>query len=208
MKRWLQSDSLLVRFLTAVFNLMWLNLLTILCSLPIVTAGASFTAMHYILLRMVRKEDIYITKTFFRVWRENLKQGIELWMIALFSWGFCFMGYMSLRSSKAASAGSLRFLIIVIAIVIFSIVQYEFPLLARYDNTVGRTISNAARLAIGYLGRTIVMTAVSLGFLALWIGFFLYLLPAIVIFGFTLPGYIDALLYKKIFAKLDEQAAS
>lgn len=208
MKGWLKYDSPIMQLFAKVFNFMWLNILTIVFSLPIVTAGASFTAMHYILLRMAKKEDVYITKTFFRVWKENLKQGIALWLIDLAAFAFCYLDFTILKSSKAPSAGYLRGIILVVSIVVFSIVQYEFPLLARYDNTVWKTINNATILAIGYLGRTIIMTAATLLFWAFLYRYLLYIFPLAVACGFTLPGYIDALLYKKIFEKLDQQAGA
>ena len=50
-------DSPVMRFLGKVADLMILNLVTLLCCIPVVTIGASLTAMHYVLLKMVRNEE-------------------------------------------------------------------------------------------------------------------------------------------------------
>ena len=52
----LKIDSPFMKFLGTMADLMILNMLTVLCCVPIVTAGASFTAMHYVLQKLVRGE--------------------------------------------------------------------------------------------------------------------------------------------------------
>ena len=73
-------DSPFMRFLSVLADLMILNFLTILCCIPVVTAGASFTAMHYVLIKMVRNEEGYIAKSFFHAFKQNLGQGIFIWI--------------------------------------------------------------------------------------------------------------------------------
>ena len=64
--KFLSLDSPLMRFLGKMADLMILNLLVIFCSIPIITMGASLTAMHYVALKIVRNEEAYITKDFFK----------------------------------------------------------------------------------------------------------------------------------------------
>ena len=64
-------DSPLMQFLNKMADLLWLNILTFICCIPIVTIGASLTAMHYMALKMVRNEECYITRGFFKSFKEN-----------------------------------------------------------------------------------------------------------------------------------------
>ena len=66
MGRIFDMDSPVMRFLGRLADLMILNLVTLLCCLPVVTIGASLTAMHYVLLKMVRNEESYIVRSFFK----------------------------------------------------------------------------------------------------------------------------------------------
>ena len=50
-------DSPIMRFLSKVCDLMILNVMCIICCLPIVTAGASITALYTITMKMVRGEE-------------------------------------------------------------------------------------------------------------------------------------------------------
>lgn len=47
-----------------VADLCILNIICLVCCIPIVTAGASITAMYYVTLKMVRNEEAYIVRSF------------------------------------------------------------------------------------------------------------------------------------------------
>ncbi len=76
-------DSPVMRFLGKVADLMILNLVTLVCCIPIVTIGASLTAMHYVLLKMVRDRECYIVRSFFKSFKANFKQATVIWLIIL-----------------------------------------------------------------------------------------------------------------------------
>lgn len=77
-------ESPLMQVLNKVADLMILNLLTVLFCIPVITVGASLTAMHYVALKMARNEECYIARDFFKSFRMNLKQGTVIWLIELF----------------------------------------------------------------------------------------------------------------------------
>ena len=83
MGRFFDMDNRFFTFMSRVSDLIILNLLCILCCLPIVTAGASITAMFYVTLKMVRNEEAYIAKSFFKSFKQNLKQSIIINLIML-----------------------------------------------------------------------------------------------------------------------------
>lgn len=57
-------DSPLMNVLNKMADLMWLNILTLICCIPVITAGAALTSMHYVALKIVRNEESYITRSF------------------------------------------------------------------------------------------------------------------------------------------------
>ena len=63
-------DSPLMRVLTKMADLMLLNLLALICCIPIITVGASLTALHYVALKIVRNEEGYIIRTFFKSFKK------------------------------------------------------------------------------------------------------------------------------------------
>ena len=85
MGNFFSMDSKFFTFMGKVADLMILNVLCIICCIPIVTAGPAITAMFYVTLKMVRNEESYIVKGFFKSFKENLKQGILINLIMLLS---------------------------------------------------------------------------------------------------------------------------
>ena len=76
-------DGLLVRFLNLVADLVALHVLWLLCSLPIVTIGASTTALYYASMRRIRTDESHVHQNFFRSFRQNFRQSTILWLIML-----------------------------------------------------------------------------------------------------------------------------
>ena len=56
MGRLFSLDSPLFSFLSKVADLMLLNILTLICCLPIFTVGASMTELHYVVIKIFRDE--------------------------------------------------------------------------------------------------------------------------------------------------------
>jgi len=66
-----------------VADLMILNILAMICCIPIFTTGAALTALHYMSLKIVRGEECYIVKGFFKSFKQNFKQATVIWLILL-----------------------------------------------------------------------------------------------------------------------------
>ena len=65
MNRFFSMDNKFFVFMGKVADLCLLNLICLVCCIPIVTAGASITALYYVTLKMVRNEESYIFRSFF-----------------------------------------------------------------------------------------------------------------------------------------------
>ena len=87
-------DGPLMQGLTKIADLMILNFLTILCCIPVVTAGAAFTALHYMVLKLARNEEGYIAKGFFKSFKENFRQATIIWILVLISVAFIIFDYL------------------------------------------------------------------------------------------------------------------
>ena len=83
MSKLFDQDNMFFAIMGVLFDLIILNVLTLLCCLPVVTAGASFTAMHSVLWRMVRHEETYVARQFFDSFKRNLKQSLLPWLAFL-----------------------------------------------------------------------------------------------------------------------------
>jgi len=197
-------DSPVMQALGKMADLMWLNVLTIICCLPIITVGPALTAMHYMALKMARNEECYITRGYFKSFRENLRQGILLWLILLvlivvLVGDFCVIKYSGLTFPKF-----LQIMIIAVGVLILFTTTFLFPVLAKFDNTLWRTIKNAFLMSIMQFPKTILMI-ILFALPPLLFVLVPQVMPLIFFFGLSLPAWLSAKLYSKFFQKLEDQ---
>ena len=76
-------DSALMRFLTRIADLMILNLVFIATSIPIVTLGASLTALNFTAMRIARGQCDSVTGDYFRSFRRNFRQATLIGLVFL-----------------------------------------------------------------------------------------------------------------------------
>lgn len=200
--KFFEMDSPLMKALTKMWDLMILNLLTILCCLPVVTAGASLTAMHHVLLLMARDEEGKISTEFKDSFRENLKEGSLMGLLYLAFGVVAVLAFRILFQRKAAMTSLSVALLAMLAVFVLATSLYAFPLLGRYENTISGTLKNAAILTVAYLPKTVLMLAVTAGAVILCGTFFRYAAPAVFMIGLTCPGYLCAKLYDPIMKKM------
>lgn len=203
MGKFFSVDSLFYRFATRVVNIMILNLLWIVCSIPIVTIGASTTAVYYVFLKIVKKEETYIIKSFFKSFKENFKQGTILWFLfALISGILGAIYYYLFKLSDAENMVPKGLTILVTIIYIFSFL-YVFPLLARYENPLHKTIINSIMISIRYLNRTIAIVLIIAALVG--IGFYsIETLLVVLLLGVGVLCYIITCFVLKVFEDLEK----
>jgi uncharacterized membrane protein YesL len=205
MDKFFDSNNPVMRFLSTLVDLVILNVITILYSLPLITAGGALTAMNYVMLHMYRGDESYITGMFRKSFRANFKQGIPEGLLALAAAAITAVDLMALHGSESRIATLMMMVITIIAVMIFVTCVYMFALQSRYENTVSGTILNAVRLAISNLPRSAGMAVIWL----IWILILVYLYKAaslfFLIFGLTLPGYMCTILYNRIFEDLESE---
>lgn len=190
-----------MRALTDLSTLVFLNILTLLFSIPIVTAGAALAAMHYVIIEMIEERGGSLPGEFWKRFKENLKNATPIWLILLAAAGFL---YADIRLITGGQLGLPRAMLIPIYAGLFvtaAIYVYVIPLTARFVYSTGAAFKNAAILAAAYFPRTVLMVAASavIPFLLLNVT---RLLPLFFLLGISLPGYLCALLYKPIFDKI------
>ena len=196
-------DSKFMHFANKFSDLITLNLWFVLTSLPLITIGASATAMHYVLLRIYRDELEYsITRNYFRSFRENFCQATAIWIIYIVFGAVLFADLFFI-----ANPGFLKILVTIVSILLVLSLSWIFVLQSRYANPIYATIRNAVVFSIMHPIDTVLMCALMLLPLLLLIGK-PSTIPIVVICGFSLAGIIRAMIYGKVFSQnevMDDQ---
>ena len=198
-------DNDVWRFVGRLADMMILNLLWILFSLPIVTLGASTTALYYCTIKIVHEEDRGNFRMFMHSFKQNLKEGIILWMILLPILVILLLDHRFF-SMIFADNTALRFLfrgitdaLLLLWLFVF---LYVWPLLSRFDNTWQRTLIHALLMSIRHLPYTLGMIAadvllvVGSYFLILFMPMFT---PVFFVLGYPLIAWMNSAFFKRIF---------
>ena len=208
MKNLFNLDTPLMQMLTRVGDMIIINFLTIICSLPIITAGAAISATHRIMQDFLMDNETTIISTYFRAFKENFKQATLVWLAlvviiaALLADVFLINLFIQ---------GSLRSFFVIllsaVALIVFAISMYIFPLLTRYRNTLPQHLRNSLILMITKLPRTIGMMALhALPFVILWLSYNLFLQTLIfwLFVGASFTIFMDTFLLKPVFQQLEK----
>jgi len=197
-------DSPIMRFLSRMADLMILNLVMTICCMPIITIGASVTAMHYVMLKLVRGEEGYIVKDFFKSFKLNFKQATIIWLIMLV-FIFVFVGdYLIVNYSGIAFPEGMSVVLMAVAVLLFIVSTYIFPVLARFENSIKNTIKNGCIMSIMAAPKAVLMAVLTVAPVLL-IFVVPELLPMVLLFGISLPGYLGAMLYSGTFRKFEPE---
>ena len=179
----------------------YLNLLWFVCSIPIVTIGASTTALYYASLKVVRDEDSHVAALFFRSFRQNFKQATVLWLILLGAGLFLGADGYILYHLRLSSNGTMAVMwtlilaVVIAAAVVWVIVaEYVFPLLASVANTNKAMLKNAFLIGTHYLFATILVFAVHFALFFVVVAWF----TPLIVFGEGLCALISAWLLNRI----------
>ena len=192
------ENSKFVFYGSKVWDLMYLNVLAILCALPIVTLGPSLTAMHYVLLRIYRDQDCGISRDFFHAFRRDFLPASLTGLIYLAVGAALAFDYLAvIRTGMITGKIYLILFYIIVFLYLFSL-TWVFVLLSRYRETVVSLIRDSFLLGTGYLFYTLLMMALTL-FPLILLALFPRLLPVILLFCLAGSGFLQAMIYSRVF---------
>ena len=179
----------------------YLNLLWMVCSLPVFTAGAATAALYDVTLRLAREEEPPLTARFFKAFRENFRQATILWLILLGIGALLGADGYILYHLYKSTAGMVSVictlglaLIIVAAIAYVILLIYVFPLVASVKNTNFAMLKNALLIGIHYLFCTILVFAIHFAMFFAVVAVF----TPLIVFGEGLCALLSSYLLGKV----------
>lgn len=197
-------DSPILQALGKMADLLWLNALTLICCIPIVTIGASLTAMNYVALKIARNEDCYVARSFFKSFKENFRQGTLIGLLLLLVALVLVGDFVIMNHSDMEINSVLRVIIVAVSVLVLFTGLYVFPVLAKFENTIWGTVRNAFFMSIMQFPKTVTMIVLYLAPLVMI--FYVYqVAPLAFFFGLSVPAWLSAKMYSALFRKLENQ---
>lgn len=145
------------RFMGKLVDIFVLNILWIVCCIPIVTIGPATTAVYYVCMKLARDEEGYTVRDFFKSFRQNLRQGMIIGIIMTVLAVILYLDYRFYLALRVGPKGILLGLFFVTLMLYTFEFSYVFALLARFENTVKNTMKNALIMSLRHMPKTIVM---------------------------------------------------
>lgn len=155
----LSPNSILGRWLAFLLDALLISIAWAVCSVPIVTLGASTAALNRVAQNWMRERSGCTLKDFFEAFKENFKGGTLVWLILLVP--LCFIGFNAYATwiAEVETGETAKWLIGISFGLWTATAIYAFALQAAFENGAMRTVLNALRLAIFNLPRTVILLA-------------------------------------------------
>ena len=161
-RKFLNPDNALMITMTQITDCIFLSIFWLLGCIPVVTMGASFAALYDATFRAFRKGERHSWGRFLEVYKENWKASIVPTVVFL-AWGTLLTKAM-VGLWNSAVAGDLSWMVFsggaFVGILVLGILSVLFPMLSRFENSLGALLKNTVFLGLANLPRTL-----ALGFL-------------------------------------------
>ncbi len=208
MSRFFSPDNPVMEFIAKIFDLVVLNLIFIFSCVPVITIGASTSALSYVTLKMVRGEDPYIWRNFWKSFRQNFKQGTLVWIFSILIFICLGMDFYIINSQNTSLFAVVRILLWIVCAVALSVFLYVFPVISHFVCTTKQALKNALLMTFGHLPYTLVMLAIA--------GLILFLCSSSTrtfamivalsgICGFSVISFIYSIMFDRIFQKYEPE---
>ncbi len=186
--------------MSELVTLLLLNILTIICSIPIVTCGAALASLHYCIMKMVDEEDTHVASMYFKQFKDNIKSVTPAWLIFLGFGAFLYFDYSTIGSVEGDGKNIPLVLIYAGCIVYLAVYVWFFPLAAKFENGVAAKFKNSFLMAIGALPRTAAMMIIWAVLMFIFTHSY-RLLPIFAILGISLPAYLSSIFYYPVIKR-------
>lgn len=197
MDRIFDPDGKFMELLWKPIHIMFLNLLWVLFSLPVVTIGASTSALYSVLIKMRSGKEGKLFLDFWDAFRRNFRQATVIWLIVAFA-AVVFTTDIVYFVNMGGLAGTIFAMIFLgLDVVLLLMSLYVFPMQAVFDNSIATTLKSALFLSSRHFGWTAVLLAMAI---LTAIAVILYW-PLIGWFVFGLAAFINAWIFDRIFRR-------
>ena len=200
-------DSRIMIFLSRLADLVILNILWLVCCVPVVTIGASTTAMYHVIRHWQKDSVSSIMRDFFQSFKEDFKQATPVYLILLIPTVAVVMNAMLIFNPENSAAVPSYLLVIwfISALILLFISSFVYPVMAFFADTLFKTLRNAMVLALAHLPRTILISVLNLlPVILLFVNLSFFLQSSIfwLLIGGALVAYLNMSILKPVFKKL------
>lgn len=192
-------DNVVFRAIDKIGKIFLLNLLWLICSLPVFTMGAATTALIYSSMKLQENEG-YWYQNFFSSFKDNFKQATGIFFLYLIAGVILAVNFLLGGQAGDSMGLAIQGVVGILAVPYFLSLLYVYGVQAKFINPVNATIRYAFFMSLRNMKYTIQMAILVVLFV--WVNTTNLLANFLsLIYGFGLLGFFFAAYYRKTFEK-------
>lgn len=189
-------DNPVWQFMGKLVDVFIITILWFVCCIPIFTIGPASTAVYYVTLKLVRDEESYTIRSFFKSFKENFKQGVVIGLIMTFLLLFFIYDIYAYFMMGTQVTYILGILFIGIFLLYLIMLVYVYPLQARFYNKIRFTMRNALLIGVKHIFRSLAMLLIAA---AVIVGCLFF--PPLILLSYGLIAFLQSYFLVRIFDK-------
>lgn len=203
MKKIFSMNGSVFSFMTTIYQVLVINIFFLMTSLPVVTIGASLTALYSCCLKIVNGDDILLWADYKKAFKTNFKISTQIFSMIVVMFVVIFgLAYTFQRLNFIVGL----WIMLGIATVLIFGGEYLFPLIARFENTWRGYLRNAIVLSIHNAAISILVFIVTIALLVFFPVFIPKLFFLWLFMAFGAVGLLNSYLFKYVFNKYEDSA--
>ena len=197
-------DSPVMEFIGKVADMICLNLLWLICSIPVVTIGAATSAKYVVAMRILRNEQTPVFKPFFKAFAENFKQSTIIWLILMIPIAICSLDWLWIYNQGFSNvSGYYRLAMAAASMFVVGMCMCIFPFIGRFSVATKEAFKAAFVMTFLHYFQLLLIVLLEVGTIIACLWYASWLI-AVALFGTTSAFYFNCLLMVKEFKKMEE----
>lgn len=192
-------DSKFMRFFLFLSHITLLNLVWLICCLPIITAGAATAAQHYSVKQLI-SGDTHVFKNFKIGVKSYWKNSSILWIVFLILAAIFVFDYKLINSNELPAEMIILGISVLAFITLLFTTIWSFPVMVNFIGSAKEIFFNAFMFSFMFAPFTLV-TVILIAAMLVGIVKNMFIAALLILFGPTLIVYISLLLFDKAFVK-------
>ena len=155
------EDNFLNQFFLFMGKLIALNLLWMITCIPVITIGASTTALFYCTLKLHKDKDISAWKFFWKSFRSNFLQSTAIWVLILVAAALLWLERIAIGTMPQSMKQIFTYVLAAAGLFLLLVTLYIFPTIAAFENKLSKLISHTLYFIFRQPGYAVAVTAIT-----------------------------------------------
>ncbi len=205
MNNFFDVNSIFYRTLYKVYQIVVLNVLFILASIPLVTIGATTTALYVVSFKIHSGTlEGGLPRAFFRAFKANFRKATLIWAGVMTVLALILFAWPLLAAAIHAFAPLFYVFILIVTVLMLSL-TYIFPLLARFENSIKQTIKNAYIMSLANIAYSIIALVINFVVMVVVPIYLSQLLFLWIFTAFAFAAFANSFILNHVFQKYIEK---